>query len=582
MPKNKKEAFTLTELLVVVVIIGVLAAVVLPKFNKVVETRKTTEAEELMAAVRTEQEYRCAMDKPYIGDITKLSEIIPQAETKNFTYQLETNGILASSRSKSYDLKMPSYADGRFCCEGKACNELNKDYPKCDDLIAQPDYKVATECTADIVVAPAPDPCMGEQVLRQDCTEGCGWRTRTVTGCVDGQWQYTDWAGSCRPAKTETESCGDGYTGSKTRTEVCDKETGRWTFDGAEYDTSGCTLTCDLSKVWSAKERCEDPQIVPIGFYEIPGEGFADVNYTTPGTWNMEKCDCDCPPGYYLGADGSCVRNCEAGVTQEVDRLIENCEDANGEGALYTRGTWTEDDCSCSCPQGSRKTNDGRCVVECNKTSPQWTTKAQNCEQGDQSNSWVAGSWNEQTCQCDCPTGSKLNSEGACISSCGSEKARRECATPIPWRTDSVPGFFSDYYCRCVCDTNIGLYYIDLPNGNGNFHYSPCLRHNYCNMQGAEEYMETWKKNCSSSYDLGRAGRSTPGRWDEETCTCDCPLDTVWDGALDDLNMWRANLCIIREDRAPSSHYWGDWYEGYEVQEREETPTNPEEGIEMP
>ena len=53
---TKKKAFTLTELLVVVIVVGVLAAVVLPKFSKVMETRKTTEAEELMAAVRTEQE----------------------------------------------------------------------------------------------------------------------------------------------------------------------------------------------------------------------------------------------------------------------------------------------------------------------------------------------------------------------------------------------------------------------------------------------------------------------------------------------------------------------------------------------
>ena len=50
---RKKKAFTLTELLVVVIVIGVLSAVVLPKFSKVIETRKTTEAEERPALVNT-------------------------------------------------------------------------------------------------------------------------------------------------------------------------------------------------------------------------------------------------------------------------------------------------------------------------------------------------------------------------------------------------------------------------------------------------------------------------------------------------------------------------------------------------
>ena len=65
---DKKKAFTLTELLVVVLIIGILSSIVLPKFTKTLETRKVTEAEDIMAAVRNEQEARCTLGKDYTGD----------------------------------------------------------------------------------------------------------------------------------------------------------------------------------------------------------------------------------------------------------------------------------------------------------------------------------------------------------------------------------------------------------------------------------------------------------------------------------------------------------------------------------
>ena len=42
MKLKKKKAFTLTELLIVVMVLGVLAAVAIPKFSKVLETQKTT------------------------------------------------------------------------------------------------------------------------------------------------------------------------------------------------------------------------------------------------------------------------------------------------------------------------------------------------------------------------------------------------------------------------------------------------------------------------------------------------------------------------------------------------------------
>ena len=53
---SKKRAFTLPELLVVVIVLGTLATVAVPKFTRVLETRKTAEAENMLSAVRTDQE----------------------------------------------------------------------------------------------------------------------------------------------------------------------------------------------------------------------------------------------------------------------------------------------------------------------------------------------------------------------------------------------------------------------------------------------------------------------------------------------------------------------------------------------
>lgn len=242
MPKSKKKAFTLTELLVVVVIIGVLAAVVLPKFNKVVETRKTTEAEEIMAAVRTEQEYRCALDKPYIGNIAKFSEILPNAQTKHFGYSLETTGMLASSKGKyAYTLKMPSYADGRVCCEGAECNKLNKDYPSCAELEAKPDYKLATQCKAEL---PTCDNSHTEGEISTQTACGCGTATYTRWTCNGSAWITYQDASSCRNVSQEQSAC--------------EASSGVW-------DDASCSCTrpaCDINSESVRQNRafCEDEE----------------------------------------------------------------------------------------------------------------------------------------------------------------------------------------------------------------------------------------------------------------------------------------------------------------------------------
>ena len=228
---RKKKAFTLTELLVVVIVIGVLSAVVLPKFSKVIETRKTTEAEEMMAAVRTEQERRCALDKNYTIDAATVN--LASLNTKNFNYTLKNTGIEAKSKNSKYGytLKMPSYRDGRLCCDSaEQCAKLNKNYPLCSELTAKADYTIGEECSAAEEPNP-PKPCEGPSEEKCGCNKG-GNRTRTcdTTTGIWSTWGDCSIAETCEcdrknqpSASTSCNTCGE-----KTRTVTCDVTTGEW------------------------------------------------------------------------------------------------------------------------------------------------------------------------------------------------------------------------------------------------------------------------------------------------------------------------------------------------------------------
>ena len=245
--KNKRKAFTLTELLVVVIVIGVLSAVVLPKFSKVIETRKTTEAEEMMAAVRTEQEKRCALDKNYTTDAEVVN--LASLSTKNFNYTLKNTGMEAASTGKyGYTLKMPSYRDGRLCCDSaEQCAKLNKNYPLCSELVALSDYAAGEECSASIEEEPQPIACSGSATQACGCKNG-GTQTRTcdTTTGTWSAWSSCSISDTCscdakkKPSTSETcNSCG-----TRKRTVTCDATTGEWktgSWGSCSKTTSQCS-----------------------------------------------------------------------------------------------------------------------------------------------------------------------------------------------------------------------------------------------------------------------------------------------------------------------------------------------------
>ena len=234
----KKSAFTLSELLVVVLILGVLSAVVLPKYNKVVESNRITEAETVMQAVRQEQEARCTLNKNYTVNPQKIASW-PKNEGKSFDYDTRRNGMIAVRNSKGYVLQMPSYEDGRICCDN--CENLNRNIPRCNELKAQSDYVAENSCAA-------PDGC--EEGTQQTRKCGCSTQIRT---CKDEKWGA--WQGPCESApRYFTRLCSEAYggdsCGTQKRTDTCDVVSGEW-------QTGAWTGTCNSAgpKIQSCRSQ---------------------------------------------------------------------------------------------------------------------------------------------------------------------------------------------------------------------------------------------------------------------------------------------------------------------------------------
>ncbi len=78
-----RKGFTLVELAVVIVIIGVLAAFGVPRFLQSVERSKAAEAFQYLAAVRSAQERYLSKEGIYATDLTQLD--ITQTTPKYFT-----------------------------------------------------------------------------------------------------------------------------------------------------------------------------------------------------------------------------------------------------------------------------------------------------------------------------------------------------------------------------------------------------------------------------------------------------------------------------------------------------------------
>lgn len=213
--KRKHKAFTLTELLVVVVVLGVLAAVAAPKFMRVLETRKTTEAENLLLALRNEQEQRCLTSKQYATTDAALPVLASVGPSSHYDYVLQTTGAKASRKNATlgdddyYEIRMSSYKTGELCCAGAYCAKLNKSYPTCVDAVVVDECAVAANLSA-CEQTPDSCACLTYAESHCECTNSCSACEFTPTSCTCPTYAAAnpcECTGVCNACDNNPESC---------------------------------------------------------------------------------------------------------------------------------------------------------------------------------------------------------------------------------------------------------------------------------------------------------------------------------------------------------------------------------------
>ena len=422
--KGNKRGFTLVELLAVVLIVGILASIGLPLYQKFIMKARAAEAVNLLAMLRDKQTVSRATQNAYFSDYRNMpagnlvgggERISSSSQASNAIQNILTSGdyeveLVSSSncaiaRYKPDGHDSPekfsfsiSYLGEGLGCTGPICSSFPDIKGTAEGFCAETNKIVNNAITQSCPSNPGfnPGSCAYPQILSADrCHCVCPSNSPTAETCQSLGKTYNESTCSCScdqdnvPAPTENPE--NYYFNEGTCQYVCKLTASTCIARGKVLNANTCS--------------CEDPDTCPDGtvsvngqceycnglYWQVPSEenpgvmvghcctsnkihrftpiGDIDNYCTSPNSFNGETCSCECdkdkvtPPDPITGYTFN-FTTCQ--YDHSCDLTAEICAEHD---KLFDEGTCscycqTNESGGCICPDGKVSVNN-ECVY-CN------------------------------------------------------------------------------------------------------------------------------------------------------------------------------------------------------------------------
>lgn len=493
-----RKGFTLTELLVVVLVIAILAAIAVPLYTRTIRKSYASDAMGVLSAASQKQESYFINNGKYADGFTQLGAPIKglegdkttsQAGVKvgNFRYVLSDSCVAAVSlvgdaaSDKDDYVLYKNFTTQQEGCVGKGCDMLEGviehvsavGCPPVNTATTNEDPPTVTDpCVANpAACCPGGTTWNGTKCVGMECPSGKVYDSLTKA-CVCGvQCSSGGVQDPATCACTCTNTCQGGQVKDAACNCYCPTNLPNW-----DATNSKCSQACIGARTrWdSVAGQCACPLDKPLF------TGSACVTCPPSKPWNDVTKTCSCPQTIpYEWNDGTCRACAQSGAAALKAACLST---ANGPA-----GVWTDVMCSCYCQDQNSVFSGGHCVcppsqphwngsacIACTGSTPVWNGTACVAATCSGPSSQACGNCGTQTRTCNPATGewsawSSCTGQGVCApgatqvcngdgqQTCKSNCTWGNCCNPDPTCEDCGGTW---RYATCNCDCGYGCTFI--------------------------------------------------------------------------------------------------------------------------